>query len=234
MGAIIVKQLACWALVIIMMLAFTALAEEVAQIVDDSDGYVPTGHDPFWRDKGIYRLFDAMPIVIDDLQKEFTLELWVTDYSETNGYPPPPLPTLEYAFIIDNGRFVQQMSVDIEEWARTDVFLKYMDVNFDGYRDLLFCKDHRTLDGYQYWLWNQAEGKFVMSESFTAMASHPVFYPETKRIGCYEGLSADTYVHGYLYEVVGDTVVLIKEVEKTSDGIQTIWWSDIESLLWDD
>jgi hypothetical protein len=217
------KRILCWLAVALLVFASRAGAEE-AWIIDNTEAY-PT---PEWVGKGVDILLDTMPLYVDAHKKTYTLELWGTEYPGFQMHTH-----LDDALIKDGDAFVQQLSLGIDYWAIDDKFVVYVDANFDGYRDLMFCNNAvRDISHYQYWLWSPMDDKFIMSESFTNMAgSRPVFYPEAKRIGCYEGFQVYHYVHGYLYEVVGDTLVLVKEVEKTSDDDQMLGWSDIEGLL---
>lgn len=220
------RYIICAALALVMLLGSFALAEEEAWIIDDSETYAQ----PKWMGTGMDILLDIMPIYIDARDKTYTLELWGTHYPEYTKWT-----TFDDAFIMDGDTFVQQLSLGIEMWAKDEKFVVYLDANFDGYRDLMFCDNaFRDVSHYQYWLWNQEEDKFVMSPSFSQVPTHPVFYPEAGRIGAHISLQVGRWLQGFLYEVVGDTVVLIKEVEMHSDDDQPLWWSDIEPLLWDE
>ncbi len=98
--------------------------------------------------------------------------------------------------------------------------LHIVDVNFDGYKDVIVLNDFSGAHGntwYNCWLWDQKTSSFVEAESFTEICN-PALDPANKCIYSAGGSGAE-YWGGSIYKFMDGQFVMTNNLEADSGGL---------------
>lgn len=99
--------------------------------------------------------------------------------------------------------------------------LHVVDVNFDGYRDIIILNTFSGAHGntwYDCWLWDPETSSFVFSESFAGICN-PALDPEKQCIYSAGGSGA-AYWGGFIYQFIDGAFVVTNELYTDWDGLE--------------